>query len=238
MRRSRKVKILATLGPASSDKATIASLFRAGADLFRINMSHTDHDMLRRLVDHDPRGRGRDRPADRHPRRPAGPEAPHRRLRRAHGHADARPDVHARFRPDAGRRNARRASPSGNSSPRSTRATACSSTTARCASASPNARQHRAVTSVEVGTALSNRKGVSVPDTVIDFAALTAKDRSDLDAALNCRRRLDRAVLHPAAGGSRRGHARSPAAAPACSPRSRSRRRSSASPRSSNRPTR
>ena len=50
MRRSRKVKILATLGPASSDKATIAALFKAGADVFRINMSHTAHDKLRELV--------------------------------------------------------------------------------------------------------------------------------------------------------------------------------------------
>ena len=47
MRRTRRVKILATLGPASSDKETIAALFDAGADLFRINMSHTSHDMLR-----------------------------------------------------------------------------------------------------------------------------------------------------------------------------------------------
>ncbi len=50
MRRARKVKILATLGPASSDKEKIASLFEAGADVFRINMSHTDHDRLRRMV--------------------------------------------------------------------------------------------------------------------------------------------------------------------------------------------
>ena len=50
MRRSRKVKILATLGPSSSDKATIANLFRAGADLFRINMSHTSHEAMRTLV--------------------------------------------------------------------------------------------------------------------------------------------------------------------------------------------
>jgi len=50
MRRSRKVKILATLGPASSDKAVIAALFQAGADVFRINMSHTAHDKLRELV--------------------------------------------------------------------------------------------------------------------------------------------------------------------------------------------
>src|SRR5579871_1883982 len=51
MRRSRKVKILATLGPASSEKAKIRSLFEAGADVFRINMSHTDHDRLRQLVE-------------------------------------------------------------------------------------------------------------------------------------------------------------------------------------------
>ncbi len=41
-----------------------------------------------------------------------------------------------------------------------------------------------ALTTVEIGTVLSNRKGVSVPDTTIDTAALTAKDRADLDAAL------------------------------------------------------
>ena len=40
--RGRKVRILATLGPASSDRATIAKLMDAGADAFRINMSHGD----------------------------------------------------------------------------------------------------------------------------------------------------------------------------------------------------
>ena len=41
--RARKVKVLATLGPASSDPAMIEALMRAGADAFRINMSHGDH---------------------------------------------------------------------------------------------------------------------------------------------------------------------------------------------------
>lgn len=50
MRRSRKVKILATLGPASSDEVMIRKLFEAGADVFRINMSHTDHPTMRELV--------------------------------------------------------------------------------------------------------------------------------------------------------------------------------------------
>jgi pyruvate kinase len=50
MRRLRRTKIVATLGPASSERSVIAELFRAGADVFRINMSHTSHDRLRELV--------------------------------------------------------------------------------------------------------------------------------------------------------------------------------------------
>src|SRR5215475_8366915 len=50
MRRLRRTKILATLGPASSDRNVIANLFRAGADVFRINMSHTSHERMRELV--------------------------------------------------------------------------------------------------------------------------------------------------------------------------------------------
>ena len=40
--RARKVKILATLGPASSTPEMIRALVEAGADAFRINMSHGD----------------------------------------------------------------------------------------------------------------------------------------------------------------------------------------------------
>ena len=50
MNRSRRVKILATLGPASSNEEMIRQLSRAGADVFRINMSHASHDILRDLV--------------------------------------------------------------------------------------------------------------------------------------------------------------------------------------------
>ncbi len=38
--RMRKVRILATLGPASDTPEMIEKLFRAGADAFRVNMSH------------------------------------------------------------------------------------------------------------------------------------------------------------------------------------------------------
>ncbi|HHN67519.1 MAG TPA: pyruvate kinase [Thermopetrobacter sp.] len=46
MRRSRNVKILATLGPASDSMEMVETLFLAGADAFRINMSHADHGTL------------------------------------------------------------------------------------------------------------------------------------------------------------------------------------------------
>jgi pyruvate kinase len=42
--RGRKVKILATLGPASRSPEMIGLLLRAGADAFRVNMSHGDHE--------------------------------------------------------------------------------------------------------------------------------------------------------------------------------------------------
>src|SRR5262249_45178296 len=50
MRRLRRTKIVATLGPASSDRRVIANLFEAGADVFRINMSHTTHARMRELT--------------------------------------------------------------------------------------------------------------------------------------------------------------------------------------------
>jgi pyruvate kinase len=49
MRRRRKTKILATLGPASCSPETMKALWQAGVDVFRINMSHTSHDLLREL---------------------------------------------------------------------------------------------------------------------------------------------------------------------------------------------
>ena len=48
MRRLRRVKIVATLGPASNAEKIIEELARAGADVFRINMSHASHDLLQR----------------------------------------------------------------------------------------------------------------------------------------------------------------------------------------------
>ncbi|MCT2560017.1 pyruvate kinase [Tsuneonella sp. YG55] len=41
--RKRKVKVLATIGPASRSPAMLEKLLRAGADAFRVNMSHGAH---------------------------------------------------------------------------------------------------------------------------------------------------------------------------------------------------
>ena len=46
MRRQRNIKIVATLGPSSSDYDTIKALHLAGADVFRLNMSHGSHEEI------------------------------------------------------------------------------------------------------------------------------------------------------------------------------------------------
>ena len=48
MKRNRKAKILATLGPSSSDNKTIHDLFIAGCDVFRLNFSHGTIDVHRK----------------------------------------------------------------------------------------------------------------------------------------------------------------------------------------------
>ena len=47
MRRTRNVKVVATLGPASDTHEMISALHAAGADVFRLNMSHGSHDEIR-----------------------------------------------------------------------------------------------------------------------------------------------------------------------------------------------
>ncbi len=171
MRRTRKVKILATLGPASSEKAVIARLFSAGADLFRINMSHTDHDMLRRLVTTI-------REVEAENTRPIGIlvdlQGPKLRIGvfadRTIGLAPGQT-----FTLDS--------DPTpGNTNRVELHRLLLDDGKVRLRVVSCDAK--RAVTKVEIGTALSNRKGVSVPDTTISFSALTPKDRADLEAGL------------------------------------------------------
>src|SRR6187399_2109618 len=46
----RRTKIICTLGPATEKPETLRELMRAGADLFRLNMSHARHDWVRGIV--------------------------------------------------------------------------------------------------------------------------------------------------------------------------------------------
>lgn len=46
----KKTKIIATLGPASSSKEVMTDLIKAGVDIFRINFSHADYDLVRSNV--------------------------------------------------------------------------------------------------------------------------------------------------------------------------------------------
>lgn len=50
-KRLKKTKILATLGPASSTKEIMVDLIKAGVDVFRINFSHADYDLVRKNVE-------------------------------------------------------------------------------------------------------------------------------------------------------------------------------------------
>jgi pyruvate kinase len=183
MRRNRKVKILATIGPASSSEEMLRKLFEAGADVFRINMSHTDHDLMRTLV-------GRIRAVEESMGRPIGIladlQGPKLRVGKfANGRevlsvgqtfvlddntepgSSSRvylphPEILASVKPghrlliDDGKLELKAVESDGK----------------------------KIVCTVVAGTAISDKKGVSLPDTDLPVGALTEKDRKDLDAVL------------------------------------------------------
>ena len=91
----------------------------------------------------------------------------------------------------------------------------------------------RALAVVEVPGRISNRKGVSLPDTEIPVSAMTPKDRSDLDAALNEGVDWIAVSFVQPRRRRRRGEEDRPRPRAWCWPRSRSPRRSPGSTRSS-----
>ncbi|WJH40768.1 pyruvate kinase [Aliirhizobium terrae] len=183
MRRNRKVKILATLGPASSEEEMIQKLHEAGADLFRINMSHASHDVMRTLIK-------RIRAVEERCGRPIGilcdlqgpklrvgkfantkvtlkpgqtftldnNEAPGDETRVYLPHPEILEAVKAgdRLLIDDG----------------------------KLALKAEKADGKSIVCTVVAGTSISDRKGVSLPDTLLAVGVLTEKDRADLDAVL------------------------------------------------------
>jgi len=184
MKRSRRTKIIATLGPASESPEMIAKLFDAGADIFRLNMSHLPRERLQERVNVI-------RDIEARFKRPiailADLQGPKLRVGTFTGDqamltqgqtftldaestaGDAKrvhlphPEILSSLEPghtiliDDGKLRLR----------------------------VKDIKKGKAVTEVEVGGKISNRKGVSLPDTTIPVAAMTEKDRSDLEAAVN-----------------------------------------------------
>ncbi len=181
--RQRKVRILATLGPASANAEMIAALHRAGADAFRVNMSHGDHAghakviaAIRALEKETGRpttilvdlqgpklrvGTFKDGPAELVKDKPFVLDADKTpgdatRVHLPHPELFAALEPNTRLLIDDGK------------------------LVLRVKSVAPD----RIETVVEVGGRISDRKGVNVPDVVVPLAALTDKDRKDLAFAL------------------------------------------------------
>lgn len=182
--RGRNVRVLATLGPASASVEMIRKLYVAGADAFRINMSHgahADKAVVVAAIRSLEQAFGRPTTilfdlqgpklrvgafADglvalkvgdpfTLDRDPAPGDAT--RVSLPHREIFAAIEVGARLLLDDGKLVLR--------------VTACT--------------PDRIDTRVEVGGALSNSKGLNVPDVVLPMAALTEKDRRDLAFALD-----------------------------------------------------
>ena len=184
MRRQRRTKVVATLGPASSSHGIISRLFAAGADLFRINMSHTTHDKMRELVQTI-------RTIESETNRPIGIlvdlQGPKLRLgsfRNDWAEIDSGQDFILDSDPalgDGSRVNLPH--------PEIFAAIKLGDTLliddGKLRLSVSEVTPERIVARVLVGGRLSNRKGVSLPDTVVPVAALAAKDLADLEAALD-----------------------------------------------------
>ncbi len=182
-RRRRRCKILATLGPASNDEASIEKLWRAGADVFRINMSHANPEAMRETV-------AMIRSVEEKVGRPIGVlvdlQGPKLRVGTfAGGGVDLFVGQKFTFDSDPTPGDASRV---------------CLPHPEILSALAPGhklliddgklrlhvvqAEGDHAIAKVDVGGRISNRKGVSLPDTEIAVAALTDKDRVDFEAAL------------------------------------------------------
>jgi pyruvate kinase len=184
MRRLRRAKIVATLGPASSSPEMIARLFAAGADVFRINMSHTSPERMRELV-------AMIRGLEHDTGRPIGIlvdlQGPKLRLGTFEGGfatVKAGDTFVLDSEPAAG--NATRAylpHPEVFAGVEPGHTLLIDDGKVRLTITAVQPKQM--TTRVEVSGRLSDRKGVSLPDTTIPFSALAEKDRRDLEAALD-----------------------------------------------------
>src|SRR5271156_2245875 len=184
MRRRRKTKILATLGPASNTLEKMRQLFHAGVDVFRINMSHTSHDMLRQMVADlrtlaDEVGRpigilcDLQGPKIRLGKLANGPRMlkEGERVKLVLGETSDNPDDIPIPHPEIFQAIKQKHALLIDDGKIRLRLLRKADTYAEAI--------------VEVGGEIKDRKGVNMPDTLLPMSAMTPKDRSDLDAALN-----------------------------------------------------
>jgi pyruvate kinase len=183
VRRHRRTKILATLGPASSTPEMIFQLFHAGADIFRLNFSHGAHEDHARRIEMI-------RAVEKKTGRPIGILADVQGPKLRVGVFQS-----GRVQLQAGKSFIL----DQNKAPGDTRRV-CLPHPEIIDAAEIGAtlllddgklrlrvvhnRGDHLVTEVLNGGVLSDRKGVNVPDVVLPIPALTAKDRADLAFAL------------------------------------------------------
>jgi pyruvate kinase len=184
MRRHRKTKILATIGPASNTPEMMRALFDAGVDVFRINMSHTSHDMLgqmhkglRALSQSVGRPIGilvdLQGPKIRLGSLPGGARLlkQDEKVRLVLGETSDNPDEIPIPHPEIFQAIKQKHALLIDDGRIRLRLLRKADTFAEAI--------------VEVGGEIKNRKGVNMPDTLLPMSAMTPKDRSDLDAALH-----------------------------------------------------
>jgi pyruvate kinase len=183
LRRRRRTKIIATLGPASSTVEMMTSLFQAGADVFRLNFSHGTHD------DHAARVaiiRDLEKRFDHPIGILADVQGPKLRVGRFSG---------GRVQLQAGQTFTLDLNPTPGDVTRvnlphpeiigaASIGMALLLDDGKLRLRVERVREDRLETVVVVGGPLSEHKGVNVPDVVLPIPALTAKDREDMAFAL------------------------------------------------------
>jgi pyruvate kinase len=183
MKRERRIKIIATLGPASSSPEMCAALFQAGVDVFRINMSHTQRETLPERI-------AMLRALEKQFRRPVGIladlQGPKLRVGQFGGDGGVILEKDARFVLDSDPapgtvKRVHLPHPEILSALEPGHTLILDDGKIRLVVEKASPKQ--AVTRVAVGGRLSSRKGVSLPDTTIPVSAMTEKDRSDAEAA-------------------------------------------------------
>ena len=182
MRVLKNVKVLATLGPSSSDRRTIRALVEAGADVFRLNMSHGDQDGQRARYELI-------REIEQELDRPIGVladlQGPKIRLGTfANGPHEVHEGDAFRFDSDDTPGDKSRVYlPHPEVLQALTEGATVLVNDGKVRMKVTKKHENAVDTVVVVGGEISDRKGMNLPDVVLPLAALSEKDRSDLEFA-------------------------------------------------------